>query len=372
MAEVLELLKELIRKPSISPHDAGCQALIADRLTRAGFKVRSLRFGETDNLWAQYGDGPIRLCFAGHTDVVPPGDSSGWSSDPFDPVERDGYLYGRGASDMKSGVAAMVVALENLAAAGAAEGLALLLTSDEEASGADGTPAALDQLIRDGVRIGAAIVGEPTSISECGDTYKPGRRGSVTARIAVHGVQGHVAYAHLAQNAVHLVAPALHELVETEWDPGDDNFPPTSMQVWCIHAGAGASNVIPGLVELGINFRNGVLSPFESIIQSVESLFSRHQLKCEFQWTSNAEPFYSDSPALQTAVVRAAEAVTGRTPAASTGGGTSDARWFAAKGIPVVEFGLVPVRMHGLNESVSASDCRMLVAAFEHLGHDFR
>lgn len=360
MSEVLALLKELIARPSVSPFDAGCQEIIAERLSRAGFVVESLRFGETDNLWARMGTGPVRLCFNGHTDVVPPGPIEEWSSDPFTPTERDGYLYGRGASDMKSGVAAMVVALERLAASGEADGLALLLTSDEEAKADDGTVRALRFLLERGEVIQSALVAEPTSVSVLGDTCKPGRRGSLTGRITVQGVQGHVAYAHLAENAAHVLAPALSELVSERWDEGDDFFPPTSMQVWELRSGAGASNVIPGEAFLGLNFRNGPASPAEVLIQRTEAIFAKHGVRFDAVWKASAVPFLSPPGALAEKVASAIRSVTGIETNLSTGGGTSDARHFVAEGIETLEFGLVPVAMHGIDERVLISDLEKL------------
>jgi len=362
MTDPIELLKRLIACPSVTPDDAGCQDIVAEILANAGFRVERLNFNETSNLWAKVGDGPVRLCFNGHTDVVPPGE--GWTSGPFVPVERDGLIIGRGACDMKSGVAAMVCALERLAAEDNAEGLALLLTSDEEGPSEDGTSRALDSLLERGEVIQSALVGEPTSVESFGDFYKPGRRGSLTGRITVHGVQGHVAYPHRADNAAHRLAPALAELVTTIWDEGDAFFPPTSMQVFELAAGVGASNVIPGEARLGINFRHAPASSAVRLLQEVETILQRHGVEFTAEWSAGAIPFLSHPGALASRICNSVRQVVGREPQANTGGGTSDARAFAAKGIEVAEFGLVPVRMHGLDEAVAADQVRQLCDVF--------
>lgn len=360
MTDPIQLLQRLIACPSVTPNDAGCQDIVAEILSAAGFNVERLNFNETSNLWAKMGDGPVRLCFNGHTDVVPPGD--GWTSNPFEAVERDGLIIGRGACDMKSGVAAMVCALEKLATEGKADGLALLLTSDEEGSSVDGTSRALDYLIDRGEVIESALVGEPTSLERYGDFYKPGRRGSLTGVIKVFGVQGHVAYPDRADNAAHLMAPILHQLVVEQWDAGDEFFPPTSMQVFELTSGVGASNVIPGEARLGINFRHAPASSADSLMDRVEAILRNHGVAFEADWWGSASPFLSQ-PARLAAAIQAA--VPGVQP--STGGGTSDARAFAARGIEVAEFGVVPIRMHGIDEAVSIDQVRDLTRVFAEI-----
>ena len=349
MSSVLHLLQDLIRCPSVTPNEAGCFGVIAPILEAAGFTVVFINRNETSNLWAYRGDGPY-LVVNGHVDVVPPG--PGWSSDPFEPTIRDGMLIGRGACDMKASVAAAVTALTQ----SSVTNIGLLLTSDEEGMGLDGTEYAITQI----AGIDRALVIEPTSVETLGDFYKPGRRGSVTVQITVPGIQGHVAYPDRARNAVHSLAPILDELVKTKWDDGNDYFPPTSMQVFQLRAGVGASNVIPGDAAVGINWRNSPLSPFASIKERTERLASG----CEFIWLDGARPFLSPPARVAAGIQAAVEEVIGIQPVASTGGGTSDARAFAAMGIEVAEFGPVPVRMHGADEAIQISDLEPLVTIY--------
>ena len=352
MISTLDLLRELIRRPSVTPDQAGTLDLLAPLLQDAGFTVERIDRNETSNLWAYRGESPY-FVINGHVDVVPPGD--GWSGDPFEPREIDGLLVGRGACDMKASVAAAVVALIS----SDATGVGLLLTSDEEGPGFDGTEYALTQI----PDIRAGLVIEPTSVQELGDFYKPGRRGSVTAHITVPGIQGHVAYPSLARNAVHTLAPILDELVKTTWDDGDEYFPPTSMQVFHLKAGVGASNVIPGEVAIGINWRNSPASPFDSIKARTEQIAQN----CEIVWQNGARPFLSSPGSVAGAIQDAVEAITGRRPAPSTSGGTSDARAFAAMGIEVAEFGPVPVRMHGLDEGILIDDLEPLTEIYRRI-----
>ncbi len=355
----LRLLKDLIARPSVTPDDAGIFDLLRPRLEAAGFAVQVLRYPDASNLWATRGEGPW-LVFNGHVDVVPAG--QGWTSDPFVPFERNGFLVGRGACDMKASVAAMVVALERTAAP-----VALLLTSDEEGPSHDGTSRALDDLIARGARFEGALVGEPTSESTLGDAFKPGRRGSLTGRIAVKGVQGHVAYPERADNAAHRLAPALAELVATRWDEGDAFFPPSTMQVFELASGVGATNVVPGEARLGINFRHAPASSAASLQSRVESILRRHEVRFEAAWTASADPFLTATGPLTERLVAAVRETTGQTPVARTGGGTSDARAFAARGIEVVEFGPAPISMHGADEAVLIVDLQPLTSIYERI-----
>ncbi len=354
--ETLDLLKRLIARPSVTPDDAGIFDLLAPRLERAGFTVEILRYPDASNLWATRGAGPW-FTINGHVDVVPAG--QGWTGDPFVPVERDGFLVGRGACDMKASVAAAVVALERTTAPAA-----LLLTSDEEGPSHDGTARALDELLGRGVRFDGALVIEPTCEVELGDAYKPGRRGSLTGRIVVRGVQGHVAYPERADNAAHRLAPVLAELVATCWDEGDAFFPPSTMQVFELASGVGATNVVPGEARLGINFRHAPASSADSLRARVEAILVRHGVVFEAAWSASADPFLTAPGPLSERLIRAVAAVTGRTPASRTGGGTSDARAFAARGIEVVEFGPVPVAMHGADEAVQVADLEPLTQIY--------
>ena len=354
--ETLDLLRELIGRPSVTPDDAGIFDLLRPTLERAGMTVEILRYPDATNLWATRGEGPYPV-LNGHVDVVPPGE--GWTGDAFTPVERDGLLIGRGACDMKASVAAAVVALGRTTTPAA-----LLLTSDEEGPAHDGTARALDELFARGVEIESALVIEPTCERVLGDAFKPGRRGSLTGRIIVKGVQGHVAYPERADNAAHRLAPALAELVATRWDEGDAFFPPSTMQVFDLTSGVGASNVVPGEARLGINFRHGPASPAISLRQRVEAILTKHGVAREAEWTANADPFLTPLGPLSERLVRAVEGVTGQTPQPKTGGGTSDARAFAERGIEVVEFGPVPIRMHGTDEAIRIADLEPLAEIY--------
>ena len=357
--DTLSLLKELIARPSVTPDDAGIFDLLTPRLEKVGFEVEILRYPDATNLWATRGGGP---CFTinGHVDVVPPG--QGWTTDPFEAVERGGLLVGRGACDMKASVAAAVVALSRTGVPAA-----LLLTSDEEGPSHDGTSRALDELLGRGVGIKEALVIEPTCEDRLGDAYKPGRRGSLTVRIRIKGVQGHVAYPERADNAAHRLAPALAELVATEWDRGDAFFPPSTMQVFELASGVGASNVVPGEARLGLNFRHAPASSAASLRARVEAILARHGARFEAEWIAGADPFLTEPGDLSRRLVEAVKRVTGETPAPKTGGGTSDARAFAARGIPVAEFGPVPVAMHGADEAVRIANLEPLTAIYAHM-----
>jgi succinyl-diaminopimelate desuccinylase len=363
--DVLELLRELVRRPSVTPRDSGCQDLVAGRLRLLGFSIQRLRFGEVENLWAAHGEGEPLVCLAGHTDVVPTGPKELWTSDPFVPGERDGRLYARGSSDMKASDAAMVVALERTAAAGHAGTVGLLLTSDEEGSGVDGTPKTLASLIDSGVRISQAVVGEPTSETHFGDVIKNGRRGSMTGTIVVQGVQGHTAYPHLADNAIHKLAPALAELVRLELGPADADFPATTLQVSNLTAGAGANNVVPGQAKVQFNIRFGASQTVERIQSLVEQLLLRNGIQDQVQWNASALPFVTASGPLTEALTAAILHETGLSPRKSTAGGTSDARHFAAAGIPVAEFGPLSATIHAIDECVEIACLEPLSRIYE-------
>ena len=355
----LALLRDLITRPSVTPDEAGIFDLLTPILQRSGMQVEILRYPDATNLWATRGEGPY-FVLNGHADVVPPG--AGWTVDPFAPVERDGLLIGRGACDMKASVAAAVVALERTTAP-----VAFLLTSDEEGPAHDGTSRALDELLGRGVRFRDALVIEPTSETVLGDAFKPGRRGSLTGRIVVRGVQGHVAYPERADNAAHRLAPALAELVREVWDEGDELFPPSTMQVFELASSVGASNVIPGEARLGINFRHGPISPATLLRNRVETILRRHGVEFAADWTIGADPFLTPLGPLSERLVDAVEATTGRTPKPRTGGGTSDARAFAARGIEVAEFGPVPIAMHGADEAVRLGDLEPLTEVYARM-----
>ena len=354
MESPLELARALIGRRSVTPADGGCQALVAQRLEAAGFACEHLRYGEVANLWARRGSGRPLVCFAGHTDVVPPGPLEQWHSDPFDPALRDGRLYGRGAADMKSSIAAFVVAVEAFVRERPAYkgSLALLLTSDEEGPSVDGTARVVELLRQRGERLDYCIVGEPSSVERLGDMIKNGRRGSLSGRLTVRGTQAHIAYPHLGRNPIHLLAPALAQLVATRWDEGDEFFPPTSWQVSNVHAGVGAMNLIPGSLELDFNFRFGPSSPEASLRERLEAVLRRHGLDYELQWTLSGNPFITPAGELVDAVKRAVRANTGRTPELSTAGGTSDARFLASICPQVVELGPPNATIHKLNENI--------------------
>jgi succinyl-diaminopimelate desuccinylase len=367
-SETLQLLEALLARPSITPQDAGCQALISARLQRAGFACETLVFGppefQVTNLWAvRRGARPgPALAFAGHTDVVPTGPLAQWQSDPFVPSHRGGRLYGRGAADMKTSLAAMVVAAEEFVHATPAHAgsIAFLLTSDEEGPSVDGTAKVVDWLQQRGERLDACIVGEPTSVERLGDMIKNGRRGTLSGRLTVKGVQGHIAYPHLARNPIHQLAPALAELVAAEWDRGNAYFPPTSWQVSNVHAGTGATNVIPGEVVVDFNFRFCTESTPDGLKRRVHGVLDRHALEYTLAWTLGGEPFLTPVGTLSEALGAAIEAETGARPVLSTTGGTSDGRFIARICPQVVEFGPVNASIHKLDEHVEAASIEPL------------
>ncbi len=359
MTETLELTKELIRCKSVTPDDAGCQALLAGVLEAAGFTVEHMRFGNVDNFWAIHrgGEGPV-TCFAGHTDVVPPGPREKWASDPFEPVVRDGLLYGRGAADMKSGVAAMVTAAvsfvrERPRYPGA---IAFVITSDEEGRSVDGTRRVVDALARRGQRLAHCIVGEPSSQQAFGDTARIGRRGSLSGRLTLQGVQGHVAYPDRALNPIHAALPAFTELAARKWDSGDAHFPPTSFQVSNVQSGTGATNVIPGELHAVFNLRWSPAQTEDGLKRAVAAVFDRHGLRHSIEWLDAALPYYTAPGRLSGAVRDAVAEVAGVMPELSTGGGTSDGRFFGALGAEVVEFGLLNRTIHQVDECCAVED----------------
>jgi len=362
VSPVVELTSELIRRASLTPADAGCQPLIAERLARAGFAIERLRYGDVDNLFATHGAGDPVLVFLGHTDIVPPGPLDAWTSAPFEPAIRDGRLYGRGAADMKSGVAAMTLALEDFVRADPAHRgtVALLLTSDEEGIGKDGVRRVADEFRRRGQRIDWCVVGEPSSRETLGDLIRVGRRGSLTGRLRVRGVQGHVAYPDRARNPIHAFAPALAELAATRWDDGNDAFPPTSFQISNLNAGTGADNVIPGSLDAVFNFRFGTASSAASLRDRVERILKDCAVDATIDWWLSGEPFLTREGLLREAVVAAIAEHCGVTPEASTGGGTSDGRFIAPLGAEVVELGPVNASIHKVDESVALDELERL------------
>ena len=366
LTPALELAQELIRRRSVTPEDGGCQDLIAARLAAAGFKCEPMRFGEVSNLWARRGAARPLLCFAGHTDVVPTGPLSEWHSDPFTPTLRDGKLYGRGAADMKSSIAAFVVAAEAFVKERPAHSgsIAFLLTSDEEGPAVDGTARVVEALKQRGETMDYCIVGEPTSVDALGDTLKNGRRGSLSGRLTVRGIQGHVAYPHLARNPVHQLAPALAELAQTQWDRGNEAFPPTTWQVSNIHAGTGVGNVIPGSVEVDFNFRFSTESTDAGLMQRVEAILKKHGLEFSLSWVLGARPFLSAKGKLAQTVTDVCKRRTGQSAELTTTGGTSDARFIIEISPEVLELGPVNASIHQLNEHIEVAALDQLAGIY--------
>jgi succinyl-diaminopimelate desuccinylase len=353
-AATLELAQQLIRMRSVTPEDAGCQELIAKRLAPLGFAVESLRCGEVSNLWARRGQSKPLVCFAGHTDVVPAGPLDQWHSDPFTPSVREGRLYGRGAADMKSSIAAFVCAAEEFVAAHPQHpgSIALLLTSDEEGVAVDGTVRVVEKLRARGELLDYCIVGEPTAVTKLGDTVKNGRRGSLSGKLTIKGVQGHIAYPDLLKNPVHLFAPALAKLAATEWDQGNAYFPPTSWQVSNIHGGTGATNVTPNSLEVLFNFRYSSASTVDGLKQRLHGILDEHGLAYNLDWLHGAAPFLTAGGELVDAVRGAVSAVAGIEPELSTTGGTSDGRFIVDICPQVLELGPVNASIHKLNEHI--------------------
>jgi succinyl-diaminopimelate desuccinylase len=358
MSQTLELAKDLMARRSVTPADEGCQTVMTGRLAALGFKIEPLRYGNVENFWATHGSGGPVFCFAGHTDVVPTGPLEEWRTDPFVPTVRDGVLYGRGAADMKTGLAAMVTATEEFVRAHPKHKgtIAFLITSDEEGPSVDGTKRVAEMLAGRGERIDWCLVGEPSSEGAIGDTVKVGRRGSFSGRLTVHGIQGHVAYPQLAENPVHTLAPALAELTSRVWDNGTEYFQPTSFQVSNLNAGTGAPNVIPGELKARFNLRYSPAQTQEGLKEIVEGILRKHGVRYTIEWYVSGEPFYTPPGDLSNAVGLAVEEVTGGRPKLSTGGGTSDGRFIAPLGAQVVEVGVINASIHKVNESVRVAD----------------
>ena len=369
LSDTIELAKALLSKESVTPEDAGCQQLMASRLEKLGFNIESLFYVDTLNMWARKGTQEPVFCFAGHTDVVPTGDVSKWTYPPFEPTIVDGMLYGRGAADMKGSLAAMIVATENFVTKHPDHkgSIAYLITSDEEGPFINGTMKVIDTLEKRNEKITWCLVGEPSSTNYCGDIVKNGRRGSLTGDLTINGVQGHVAYPHLADNPVHNVAHALFELTEIKWDEGNDYFPPTSFQVSNINGGTGAGNVIPGELDIMFNFRYSTEVTAEQLVETVENLFNKHELNYKLDWTFNGLPFLTDSGTFIEAVSGAIKDVTGKEPELSTSGGTSDGRFIAPTGAQVIELGPCNATIHKINECVGVEELNQLALMYEKI-----
>jgi succinyl-diaminopimelate desuccinylase len=371
MSDVLDLTCDLIRRRSVTPSDAGCQALIAERLQRAGFTIEHLRYGEVDNLWATHrgstAPGPT-LMFLGHTDVVPSGPESAWQSPPFEPTLKNGRLYGRGAADMKGSVAAMVVALEQFVSAHPQHGgrVGLLLTSDEEGVAIDGVRKVIEHFRAHDERIDYCVVGEPSAKEALGDLIRVGRRGSLSAKLTVRGIQGHVAYPEKALNPIHAFAPALAELAAERWDNGNADFPPTSMQVSNLNAGTGANNVIPGTLTALFNFRYSTASRADDLQARSEAILRKYGLDFEIDWQLSGQPFLTPPGGkLRDTVVAVCRDLCQRDPEQSTGGGTSDGRFIALLGTEVVEIGPVNATIHKVDECVAVAELDQLPAIYQ-------
>jgi len=364
----LALARELIARRSITPEDGGCQELLAQRLEPLGFKIERIRCGEVSNLWARRGDTAPLVCFAGHTDVVPAGPLDQWHSDPFAPTEREGRLYGRGAADMKTSIAAFITAVEAFLRhhpdPHPLGSIALLITSDEEGVAVEGTVRVVERLKARGEHIDYAIVGEPTAVDRLGDTIKNGRRGSLSATLRVKGVQGHVAYPHLARNPIHLAAPALAELAAIEWDRGNEYFPPTTWQISNIHAGTGATNVIPGEIEVLFNLRFSTASTVDDLKRRVHAVLDSHRLDYDMEWVLSAAPFLTPRGDLVDKLSAAIHETVGIRPEVSTTGGTSDGRFIANICPQVVELGPLNASIHKLDEHIALDDIEALHAIY--------
>ena len=367
--DVTQLLADLVRRPSVTPDDAGCQEIIAARLRPLGFECETLRFGDVTNLWARRGTAAPLFCFAGHTDVVPPGALDEWRTDPFDPVINDGVLYGRGAADMKGGLAAMLVAIERFLdrCPGHAGSISLLITSDEEGRARDGTLKVVETLMSRGEHIDWCVIGEPSSEQRLGDVVRIGRRGSLSGILTVHGTQGHVAYPQLADNPIRRFAPVLNALHEVEWDRGNEWFPPTSFQVVNVQAGAGAPNVTPAELSARFNFRYSTEWHHGSLRERVTEIIDAHDIAYTLEWHLSGEPFLTRPGRLTDAVCAAVAARTGQAPELSTGGGTSDGRFISPAGADVVELGPVNASIHKVNEHVRLDDVADLARIYEQI-----
>jgi succinyl-diaminopimelate desuccinylase len=367
MTATLELARALIARRSLTPDDAGCQEILIERLEKLGFKIERMRFGNVDNLWARRGTTSPVLVFAGHTDVVPSGPFESWFSPPFEPTIRDGMLFGRGAADMKTSVAAFITAIEAFVEDHPAhEGsIALLITSDEEGIAVDGTVRVVEALQARGETLDYCIVGEPTSNKLVGDMIKNGRRGSLSGTLIVKGIQGHIAYPHLVKNPIHMAAPAIAELAASTWDNGNEYFPPTSWQISNMNGGTGATNVVPGTVEILFNFRFSTASTEQQLKDKVHAILDKHNLTYDLEWEMSGKPYITPKGSLVEAISRAIEQSYGITPELSTSGGTSDGRFIADICPQVIEFGPLNATIHKLNECVAVADIEPLKLTFQ-------
>ena len=369
MSSTLELCSELISRPSVSPDDQGCQEVLSERLSKLGFQIEAMPFADVKNLWARRGTAAPVFCFAGHTDVVPAGNSADWDSDPFKAEIRDGQLYGRGSADMKGSLAAMITACENFLIEHPQHNgsLAFLITSDEEAAAINGTVKAIEKLQNRNEQIDYCLVGEPSSSKLLGDTVRNGRRGSLNGKLKVIGKEGHVAYPDLASNPVHAFLPALAELSQIEWDQGNEYFPATSFQISNIHAGQGTNNVIPGEMSLLFNFRFSTEVTAEELMTQTESIFNHYYENYELEWQLSGQPFITKEGVLTNAVINSIKAISGVDCVLSTGGGTSDGRFIAPTGSEVVELGPINASIHKNNEHVSVADLDQLALIYEKI-----
>lgn len=366
---VLDLAMNLMARPSVTPKDLGCQTVLAERLTNAGFEVEHLRFGDVHNLWARRGSAKPLLIFAGHTDVVPPGPEAAWNTPPFEPTIDKDRLYGRGAADMKAALAAMQVAVERFVAEHPDHqgSLGLLITSDEEGPARDGTRRVIETLLQRGETPDWCLVGEPSSQLRLGDMIRHGRRGSLTGYLTVRGIQGHVAYPEKARNPIHAALAVLDALTKTEWDQGNADFPPTSFQIAGIEAGTGANNVIPGSLSVTFNLRYAPVSTAEQLKRRISGMLDAAELDYQLDWHLSGRPFHTPDGPLLDAVVKAVREVTGSRPELSTGGGTSDGRFIAPAGAQVVELGLINASIHQVNENTPLADLEALAQIYQRV-----
>lgn len=369
MSVTLELTKDLISRPSVTPEDANCQTMLAERLEKIGFKIEHLRFGETDNMWARRGDSGPLFTFAGHTDVVPTGPEENWKFPPFEPTIEDGLLYGRGTADMKGSIACMMTAVERFVEnhPNHKGSIAFLITSDEEGPAHDGTVKVIETLEARNEKIDWCLVGEPSSTDKVCDVIKNGRRGSIGCTLKVKGKQGHVAYPHLAKNPIHEFAPVLKILTETEWDQGNEFFPPTTFQVSNIHSGTGATNVIPGECEVVFNFRFSTAITDSQIREQVEALLDKHNVEYDINWALSGQAFLTEPGELVNATLKAIKTTCGFDSKLSTAGGTSDGRFIAPTGAQVVELGPLNATIHQVNECVAIDDLEVLSDVYEKI-----
>lgn len=369
MNDTLQLLKQLIQCRSITPDDAGCQKLLMDRLKKIGFHCERLTFEGVENFWAYHGDGQPSIIFAGHTDVVPPGDEKTWKFPPFSPTEQDGYLYGRGAADMKSGLAAMVVAAENFVKQNPQHKgtIGFIVTSDEEGPAVNGTVKVVEYLQQKKIKLDYAVVGEASSNQQLGDAIKIGRRGSMHGKLTILGKQGHIAYPHLADNPIHRAFQAFDTLAKTTWDQGNEHFTPTSFQFYTIHADGGAANVIPALLQAKFNFRYAPIYSTEQLQQKCEKILNEHQLKYELNWDVSSKPFFSGNGKLAQWTKQAIQEICHRDTEPNTYGGTSDGRFIAETGCEVIELGPINATAHHVNEHIKMADLDPLSQIYQRL-----